>query len=99
MTKRRTKPTMGEQLARLEQLIEPLFEGKSDTEQEALAEELVEGFGEEPRPQVGASSKEKASEPLPTSGWSILAFSRNTLDVISRATGGVPVRRPERCDR
>jgi hypothetical protein len=99
MTKRRTTLTMGEQLARLEQLIEPLFEGKSDEEQEALAEELVEEFGEEPRPQVGASSKEKATEPPPTIGWSILAFSRNALDVISQATGGVPVRRPERRDR
>ena len=29
MTKRRTRPTMGEQLARLEQLMQPLFEGKS----------------------------------------------------------------------
>ncbi len=44
MTKRRTKLTMGEQLTRLEQLMQPLFEGKSDEEQEALAEELVEGF-------------------------------------------------------
>jgi hypothetical protein len=78
MTKRRTKPTMGEQLARLEQLIEPLFEGKSDEEQEALADELVEEFGEEPRPQVGASSKEKASEPPPTSGWSILQYCPDT---------------------
>ena len=44
MTKRRTRLTMGEQLARLEQLMQPLFEGKSDEEQEALAEELVEEF-------------------------------------------------------
>ena len=44
MTKRQTKPTLGEQLARLEQLMKPLFEGKSAEEQETLAYELVEEF-------------------------------------------------------